>query len=76
MGDISSYATLFASDPQRGISAATQFGLNAFKPILNFQVLMLRMWADSLESLAGHYERGADDVATAVKEQANRDHAA
>ena len=76
MGDISSYATLFASDPQRGISAATQFGLNAFKPILNFQVLMLRMWADSIESLAGSYEKGADEVATAVKEQADRNHAA
>lgn len=76
MGDIGSYALLLASDPQKGISAATEFGLNAWKPILNFQVHMLRMWADSIESLTGHYERGANEVATAVKEQADRNHAA
>ena len=76
MADMSSNAKLFASDPQRGISAATEFGLNAFKPVLHFQVLMLRMWADSIERLAGSYEKGADEIATAVKEQSNRDHAA
>lgn len=76
MADMSSNATLFAGDPQKGISAATEFGMNALKPILHFQVLMLRMWADSIERLAGNYEKGANEVATAVKEQSNRDHAA
>lgn len=76
MEDKSSKAKLIAGDPQMGISAATEFGLNALKPILHFQVLMLRMWADSIERLAGNYEKGADEVATAVKEQSNKDHAA
>ena len=74
MAKISSYA-LF-EDPQRGINAATEFGLSALKPVLHFQVLMLRMWADGIERLAGNYEKGADEVATAIKEQSNRDHAA
>jgi hypothetical protein len=76
MADMNSNAKLFSGDPQRGISAATEFGLNALKPIVHFQVLMLRMWADSIERLAGNYEKGAAEVATAVKEQSNRDHAA
>ena len=74
MADMNS--KFFAGDPQRGMSAATEIGLNALKPVLHFQVLMLRMWADSIERLAGNYEKGADEVATAVKEQSNRDHAA
>jgi hypothetical protein len=76
MADMSFNPKLFAGDPQRGISAATEFGLNALKPILHFQVQILRMWADNIERLAGNYEKGAAEVATAVKEQSNRDHAA
>ena len=66
----------FAGDAQKRIATATEFGLAAFRPVLHFQVLMLRMWADSIERLAGNYEKGAYEVAAAAKEQASKERAA
>jgi hypothetical protein len=69
-------ANRFARDPQRHITAATAIGMNALKPVLHLQVSILRMWADSIERLAGNYEKGVDEAATAVKEQSNKERAA
>jgi hypothetical protein len=76
MVDMTSNAKHFAGDAQRRVATATEFGLNAFTPILHFQVSMLRMWADSIERLAGNYAKGADEVASTVKEQSGKEHAA
>lgn len=75
MADMTSRANQFAGDAQRRVAAAAEFGLNVFRPILHFQVLMLRMWADSIERIASDYEKGAHEVATTVKEHSN-EHAA
>jgi hypothetical protein len=64
MADMASSAKHLASDAQERVAAAADLGLNAFKPLLSFQVMMLRMWADSIEKLASNYEKGADEVAT------------
>jgi hypothetical protein len=69
-------ANRFARDPQRHITAATAIGMNALKPVLHLQVSILRMWADSIERLAGNYEKGVDEATTAVKEQSNKERAA
>jgi hypothetical protein len=69
-------ANRFARDPQRHITASTAIGMNALKPVLHLQVSILRMWADSIERLAGNYEKGVDEAATAVKEQSNKERAA
>jgi len=45
MPDNISNANRSARDPQRRITAATAIGMNALKPIMHFQVSMLRMWA-------------------------------
>jgi len=45
-------------EQQRSISAGAGTGMNVLKPIMQFQVSMLRMWADSIERLAGKYEEG------------------
>jgi hypothetical protein len=37
---------------------------------------MLRMWADSIERLAGNYEKALDETATLVKEQPDKERAA
>jgi hypothetical protein len=58
MPDNISNANRSARDPQRRITAATAIGMNALKPIMHFQVSMLRMWADSIERFAGNYEKG------------------
>jgi hypothetical protein len=65
-----------AGDPQGRITAATALGMNALKPILHFQVSMLRMWADSIERFAGNYEKGVEETATTLKEQSDKEHAA
>ena len=76
MADTSSNANLFARDPQRQIPAATAIGMKALKPIMHFQVSMLRMWANSIERFAGNYEKGLEETATTVEEQSNKERAA
>lgn len=76
MADKSANANRFARDSQSRISAATAIGMNALKPILHFQVSMLRMWADSVERFAGNYEKGVDETVTAVEEQSDKERAA
>lgn len=65
-----------ANDPQRRIAAATAIGMNALKPMIRFQVSMLRMWADSIERLAGNYEKKLEETATTVEERSDQDRAA
>ena len=76
MADKTSNANRFARDQQRRITAATAIGMNALKPILHFQVSMLRMWADSIERFAGKYEKGLEEIATTVEEQSDKERAA
>jgi hypothetical protein len=50
----------FARDPQRRMTAGTAIGMNALKPIVHFQVSLLRMWADSIERFAGNHEKALE----------------
>ena len=50
----------------------TAFGVAALKPFVLFQVSWLRMWAVSLERLAGNYEKGLEETANALKAQSER----
>ena len=76
MADRTSNADRFTRDPQRRITSATAIGINALKPIMHFQVSMLRMWADSIERFAGNYEKGLEETATSVGEQSDKERAA
>jgi predicted ATP-grasp superfamily ATP-dependent carboligase len=63
-------ANRFARDP---LTAATAIGMNALKPIMHFQVSVLRMWADGIERFAGNYEKGLEETATTVEEQSDKE---
>ena len=76
MEDNTSNANRFARDPQRRITAATAIGMNALKPVMHFQVSMLRMWADSIERFANNYEKGLEETGTTVEEQSDKQRAA
>ena len=76
MADKSSNSDRLARDTQRRTTAATAIGMNALKPIMHFQVSMLRMWADSIERFAGNYEKGFEETSTAVEEQSDKERAA
>jgi hypothetical protein len=54
----------------------TAIGMSALKPIMHFQVSVLRMWADSIERFAGNYEKKFEETASTVKEQADKERAA
>jgi hypothetical protein len=68
--------SLNANDFAQRITATPAFGMNALKPIMHFQVSMLRMWADSIERLAGNYKKGFEETARTVEEQSDKDRAA
>lgn len=76
MADKTVNANPFARDPQRRITAATAIGMSSLKPIMHFQVSVLRMWADNIERLAGNYEKGLEETATTVAEQSDKERAA
>ncbi|WFU20250.1 hypothetical protein [Bradyrhizobium sp. CB3481] len=76
MEDNTTNANRFVSDQQRRIMATTTIGMDALKPILHFQVSMLRLWADGIERLAGNYEKALDETVTTVKEQSDKQRAA
>ena len=76
MADNTSNANRFARDTQRRIAAVTAISVNALKPIMHFQVSMLRMWADSIERFGENYEKGLEETATTVEEQSDKQRAA
>lgn len=76
MADQTATPNRIANDPQRRIAAATAIGMNALKPMIHLQVSMLRMWADSIEKLAGNYEKKLEETATTVEERSEQERAA
>jgi len=58
--------------PERRISAATAIGMDALKPVVEFQVSMLRMWAITLERFAGNYERGLKETVQVITTDGRR----
>lgn len=76
MADQTATPNRLANDPQRRIAAATAIGMNALKPMIRFQVSMLRMWADNIERLAGNYEKKLEETATTAEERSDQERAA
>ncbi|WP_315703246.1 MULTISPECIES: hypothetical protein [unclassified Bradyrhizobium] len=76
MADNAPQANRFALDPQRRIAAVAAVGMNVLKPVMHFQIAMLRMWADSIERFAGSYDKGVEEAAATVQENAEKDRAA
>jgi hypothetical protein len=74
MGDNTTSANRLARDAQRRIAAETA-SMNALKRIVHFQVSMLRMWADSIDRLAGNYEKALEETASIVQEQSDKQRA-
>ena len=74
MVDKISDANRIAPEQQRRITSAT---VNALKPIMHFQVSMLRIWANSIERFANSYGSGLEKTASsAVEEKSDQERAA
>jgi hypothetical protein len=72
MADQSLDARRIVREQEDRISAATAVGLNAVKPIIQFQASMVRLWADNVETFARNYERGLESFSSAIEEQWKR----
>jgi hypothetical protein len=48
---------LMTREQENRIAAGTAIGVNAVKPILQFQVSLLRLWADNIETFTHKYEK-------------------
>jgi hypothetical protein len=67
----------FAREQQRRVAAATAIGLSALKPMMQFQVSMLRLWANSIERFADNFKSGVEETASsAVEKQSKQQRAA
>ena len=76
MADKMSDAKRLAREQQSRMTAATAMGMNALKPIMHFQVSLLRMWADAIERFADNSRKELDKTAAAVEEQSDKERAA
>lgn len=65
-----------AKEQEKGIAAATGFGLFVPKAILQNQALLLRFWADDIEKFAQFYESGAETLQSRVEREVQRSDAA
>ncbi len=59
-----------ASDQQHRISSALDVGLQALRPMLQFQVSLLRLWAHNAEVLARNCERGLEGISSDAEQRA------
>ena len=71
MVDNTSDTNLFAPEQQRGMPDNTAMGVNALKPIVQFQVSLMRMWAASIDRFAGNYEKALDETRREASERAH-----
>jgi hypothetical protein len=62
-------ARRIAREQESRIAAAAAVGLNAAKPLFQYQTSMLRLMADNFELLARNYERGVEAFTGAVEQQ-------
>jgi hypothetical protein len=62
-------ARRIAREQESRIAAVAAVGLNATKPLFQYQTSMLRLMADNFELLARNYERGVEAFTGAVEQQ-------
>ena len=69
MADQSLDVRRMARDQESRIAAAAAVGLNAAKPLFQYQTSILRLWADNFEMVARNYENGVEAFSNAIEQQ-------
>ena len=62
-------ARRIARDQESRIAAAAAVGLNAARPLFQYQTSMLRLMADNFELIARNYEQGIEAFSNAIEQQ-------
>lgn len=72
MADQTLDARRIAREQENRIAAVSAVGLNAVKPLMQYQVSVLRLWADNVEMFVRNYEKGLETFSAVVEEQWQR----
>ncbi len=64
-------ARRIAREQESRIAAAAAVGLQAARPLFQYQTSIMRLWADNIEMVARHYENGLEAFTNAVEQQHN-----
>ena len=76
MADHSLDARRMARDQESRMVGATAIGLNTLKPMVQFQISLLRLWAASFEKFASNCEKGLENLESGVEEKSQQQRAA
>ena len=69
MAEQSMDARRVAREQEARIAAAASVGLNATKPLFQYQTSMLRLVADNFELMARNYERSIEAFSSVIEQQ-------
>jgi len=72
MADQTLDARRIAREQENRIAAVGAVGLNAVRPLMQYQISILRLWADHVEMFVRNYEKGLESFSAAVEEQWQR----
>jgi len=68
MADQTFDAHRMTRDQASRLAAATVVGLDAIKPVVQFQASLLRLWADNAELYARNYEKGLETFSSELEQ--------
>ena len=72
MADQTLDARRLAREQENRIAAVSAVALNAVRPLMQYQISVLRLWADHVEMFVRNYEKGLETFSAAVEEQWQR----
>jgi hypothetical protein len=61
-----------AREQESRLANFANIGLNAAKPLFQYQTSILRLWADNCEMVARNYEKGFEAFSSAVEQQSRQ----
>jgi hypothetical protein len=53
------------------MAASASIGFNAVKPFIQFQISMMRVFAENIDQVARNYEKSFETVGNVVRQQTN-----
>jgi hypothetical protein len=58
-----------AKEQEGRIAAGASIGFNAVKPLIQFQILMMRVFAENIIQVARNYEKSFENVSSVIAQQ-------
>jgi hypothetical protein len=58
-----------AKEQEGRMAASASIGFNAVKPLIQFQILMMRVFAENIIQVARNYEKSFENVSNVINQQ-------